>query len=47
MSTNLTSTTCADILQRNNYTGVSCTCQKTFTLDQSFTVSELISKRKI
>jgi len=38
MSVNSTSSiTCADVLKTNNYTGVSCTCQKTFTLDKPFT----------
>lgn len=31
------SRTCADVLQRANYTGVSCTCVKTFNLDKTFT----------
>jgi len=42
ISMNGTNATCADILQRSNYTGVSCTCQKSFRLDKSFNVSELI-----
>jgi len=46
ISANVANTTCADVLQRNNYTGVSCLCTKNFTLDKAFNVSELILKNK-
>jgi hypothetical protein len=39
MSSNATNTTCADVLANKNYTGVSCTCTKNFTLDKPYNVS--------
>jgi hypothetical protein len=37
ISSSQPNTTCADFLKRNNYTGSSCLCTKTITLDQPFT----------
>lgn len=31
--------TCADVLQRSNFSGASCRCTKTITLDKDYTVS--------
>ncbi|CAF1579096.1 unnamed protein product [Adineta ricciae] len=36
ISLNVSNTTCADVLAQANYTGASCTCQKSFTLDKDF-----------
>jgi hypothetical protein len=46
MSSTSPSISCADVLQRSNYTGVSCTCQKNITLDKPFTVSRSIRTTK-
>ena len=39
MSTTQSGLTCAQVLQNANYTGVSCTCSKNFTLDNDFNVN--------
>ncbi|CAF0830486.1 unnamed protein product [Adineta steineri] len=36
ISTSVANTTCADVLAKANYTGQSCTCVKSFTLDTDF-----------
>jgi len=41
ISTTGSNVTCADVLKNNNYTGASCICTKTITLDKPFTVSKV------